>query len=727
MRLKYRKYFFTILYFILQRIISLGKYVPLFIKTTSFYKNLTIHFINLRNYINHKKLVDSLDTKKKCFDFNKGLFVNQKKIISRLNSIKPSNNPEISIIIPSFGQLEYSVNCLLSIFKYPPNNSFEIIFINDAYPYDSSKYLNFINKIKTIRFLNLKKNKGFIESCNLASKKAKGKYLYFLNNDTQLTNQSIDALVNVFNSKSDAGIVGSKLLFDDSSLQEAGGIVWNSGEIWNYGRHGDPNEPEFNYLRSVDYISGSSLMIKRDLFDSLGGFDTHYYPMYCEDVDLAFRVKKLGYKIYYQPFSIVFHFEGITSGNDLRNGFKKFQVDNIKKLKKRWVKFISTLGEEGLVIPENINRGRKKSILYIDNDLPRYDRDAGSMSQFNRLKVLYDLGYHVTFLPNNLLFEELYCKQLQSYGIQCLYFTPKLYSFNKILEDNIDKFDYVFICRPESYEKTKPYLNKLKKTKIIYDFVDLHFLRMKREQELGYDISNDEINRIQNIELEAIKNCHASFLISSSEKKYLIKNNLINKNNKDVFVIPLIVSVNDIKCSYEGSKDFFFVGNYLHSPNVDAVEYILQNILPIIKKYNKKINFHIIGPGLNKKIINNYSNVIYHGYVEKLELMISKLRVNLSYLRFGAGQKGKVLFSLMVGCPVITTNIGAESLGLKNNEDIIIVESAEEAASKLISLYENKALWERLSKNGMLKASSSNGPNKNKKELKKLIAFVDTL
>ena len=99
----------------------------------------------------------------------------------------------------------------------------------------------------------------------------------------------------------------------------------------------------------------------------------------------------------------------------------------------------------------------------------------------------------------------------------------------------------------------------------------------------------------------------------------------------------------------------------------------------------------------------------------------------MSYLRFGAGQKGKVIISLMIGCPVITTKIGAESLGLKNNEDIIIVDSEEEAASKLLSLYEDKALWERLSKNGIIKSNLNNGPLKNKKELKNLLTFVDSL
>src|SRR5262249_36533764 len=146
----------------------------------------------------------------------------------------------------------------------------------------------------------------------------------------------LDELRDTFDARPDAGTVGSKLIYPDGALQEAGGIIWADGAASNFGKGDDPSRPEYNYLRPVDYLSGASIMLPRDLLRQLGGFDESYGPGYYEDVDLAFRVRAAGKSVLYQPMSCVTHYEGITSGTDSRSGAKASQIANRPKFLDRW-------------------------------------------------------------------------------------------------------------------------------------------------------------------------------------------------------------------------------------------------------------------------------------------------------------------------------------------------------------------------------------------------------
>lgn len=226
--------------------------------------------------------------------------------------------PLVSIIIPVYNQFAYTYNCLSSIKKHSENISYEIIVADDC----STDFTAELEKIvEGIRVVHNKENCQFLVNCNRASKNAKGKYLVFLNNDTQVQKCWLKALVELMETEEKIGLAGSKLVYPNGLVQEAGGIVWKDANVLQYGNGRQAGEEELNFLRETDYISGASIIIRKKLWDEIGGFDERFTPAYYEDVDLAFQVREKGFRVVYQPESEAVHFEGVTEKEEYgKNG-----------------------------------------------------------------------------------------------------------------------------------------------------------------------------------------------------------------------------------------------------------------------------------------------------------------------------------------------------------------------------------------------------------------------
>ncbi len=233
----------------------------------------------------------------------------------------------VSIIIPVLNNLELTKQCLNAIEHAGGLTMTEIIVVDNASHDGTPAFLREAQRKGELSFIRNEKNHGFAHACNQGAAMARGKFVLFLNNDTVVTVGWLDALWNTAR-KPDVGVVGAKLLYPDGTIQHAG-IGWINGVPDHPGRHSNPMAPEVNTPRELDMVTGACLVMPRDLFVELGGFD-QVYRNGVEDVDLCLRVRAMGRKVCYQPLAVVFHLEGKSAG--------RFDhvTDNLKVFFKRW-------------------------------------------------------------------------------------------------------------------------------------------------------------------------------------------------------------------------------------------------------------------------------------------------------------------------------------------------------------------------------------------------------
>ena len=369
-----------------------------------------------------------------------------------------SPTPDISIVIPIYGQLAYTLNCLDSLFTHQCHATFEIIIVDDCSPDISGVILTGIKGIALIRMF---RNGGFIASCNIGASQARGRYVLFLNNDTRVVDGWLDTLVDSFTIFPKAGLVGSKMLYPDGALQEAGGIVWRDGSCWNLGRNDDPNRPHYACAREVDYVSGASVMLPTKLFHQLGGFDAHYAPAYCEDADLAMKVRAAGREVWFQPQSRVVHYEGRTSGTDTKQGVKAYQVINGRKFFQRWRKALATHRPNAQDPFHERDRKATLRALVVDATVPTPRQDAGSVTTTLTLQLFRALGYKTHFVPqDNFLFQPGHSTDLMQAGIEVAY-APYETDFEEYLRRYGWCFDVVLVYRVTVLEKVIEPLRRL--------------------------------------------------------------------------------------------------------------------------------------------------------------------------------------------------------------------------------------------------------------------------
>ena len=611
-------------------------------------------------------------------------------------SVPSSATPRASIVIPVFNEFRHTLGCLRALAAHPPVAAIEIIVVDDG---SSDETEAALASVAGLRYHRRGSNGGFIAACNDGAALARGDYLVFLNNDTVPQPGWLDALLDTFNDHPEAGLVGAQLLYPDGRLQEAGGVVFADGSGWNYGRFGAPDAPRHAFVREVDYCSGAALAVPRALFNQLGGFDARYTPAYYEDTDLAFAVRSAGFETVYQPAARVVHNEGTTSGTDTGQGPKAYQIRNQSIFATKWRSVLADHPPAGQLSDIAALRQRHQTVLLIDALTPQPDRDSGSLRLVNLMRMLREEGAHVVFLPADRNFAEGYTRMLQQIGVE-VWYRPFAGRVPAWLREHGPRFDSVLVCRHYVMREMLPLLRKhAPRARLVFDTVDLHYLREQRGAELANDpVRARAADRTRAAELDVIARSDSTLVVSEVERELLAR----DAPQARVEVLSNLHRNSGPGKPFAQREDILFVGGFRHPPNVDAVRWFVDSVWPLVHAREAALRFHCVGADVPAEIatLAERPGVIVHGHVADLLPFLEGARLAVAPLRYGAGVKGKVNQSMAHGQPVVATSCGIEGMHLRAGEDVLVADDAAGFVDAILRAYHDGGLWQRLADNG---------------------------
>ena len=459
-----------------------------------------------------------------------------------------------------------------------------------------------------------------------AAAEAKGRFLLLLRDDILPASGWLEAMLAVFERHPDCGAVGAKVLRSDGELESAGG---------NRGAGHDPNLPQYNYVREVDFCSGALLVRRGDFVESEN------------DIDLCFRIRSGGRTIWYQPAAHVYRFG------------KHEQKPQ-------------------LLTPD---RNSDPAILVIDHQAPMPDRDAGSLFMTRFLQTLAASGRHVVFWPDSLL-RDRYAAALQQDGIEVLY-GPL--SFEHLVQSR--GFSLAVVYRSAIAEKYIPAL-KHAGIPIGYIAVDLEHVREARrtqDEQLAQALKERERKIVRAAECVGVHSpVEAQILRDELSADHVIE-----------LPLPLTRPRSDPR-GIDGRTGLLFLGS-THQPNIDAVRYFADRLWPRIRERMGDVRLNIAGDVCAAvRDLARSPSIRLLGHVDDLARCFDESRVFVAPMRFGAGIKGKILEAMNHGIPVVTTPVGAEGIGLIHGETAMIAEDEDAFVQHVIDLHSNAELWGKL-------------------------------
>ncbi len=396
----------------------------------------------------------------------------------------------------------------------------------------------------------------------------------------------------------------------------------------------------------------------------------------------------------------------------------------------------SALWQQSIIVPVNTsteqamalvqNSGNKSVIVMIDRSIPKPDQDAGSYAATQEIRLLQALGFHIIFIPDDFIYSPEYTQQLQEQGVEVL-FSPYFVNSADALRSVLPTASAIYITRYHYVEKhIKTIKSFSTELPIIFNNADLHFLReIRRANLLNDEVLLKKAMKTRDREVKVMQ--QVDVILSYSEFEHaVITSHTLQSNN--IYKCPWVVELPNENASFSQRQGVAFLGGYQHLPNVEAVKYFIEQVMPLLREQGHSIKVYIYGSHM-PEFFYKYAceDVVIKGYVKSLEDVYLKHRVFIAPLFFGAGVKGKVLTAAAYGMPCVLSPIAIEATGLVHKVSALVAERAEDWVEYVTRLYTNEQEWGFIAKNQQVMAKDAYSFAQSKHMMKVILQSVDVL
>jgi len=610
-----------------------------------------------------------------------------------------ASGARVTVLIPAYDDVREVSLCLESIFSFPTRTPFTVIVGDDASPNED---LRVLDGLPGVRIVRQPKNLGYVDHVNELAKYVDTEFLLTLNQDTIVCPGWLDELVDEMDRHPECSVVGPRIVDTEFKIREAGAILFKDGHAAHRGRGQNPEEPSYNYSMEVDYVSGCALLSRTSVWRRLGGLRQDFAPAYYDDGDYCLRIQMEGEIVRYAPLSSVVHFEGTSMGRDETDStsLKHHQVLNRQRLASLHPALAERSSIEDLPWPDSHCQSKPLAVCVLER-APNASRDGGSVDFVLLIEYLVELGYRTALVFTTEVHPER-TVEWRAKGVQCTQFghrdTKRLFETAEIVW-SLGIIAGLELIRNGFQHRLWIHHTSDCATRRLEGMLDIaqRTPDMTRDSFDWYVGLPKRPDAMWELERKVIESPNITLFVSDEDLAYCqargVDGNFIR--------IPIFRGIHRTDVAdYEipALQTVGFVGSFSHSANPDAVEYFLSTIWPAVHRELPASQFLIWGSNISRSNTETWAaipGVVVRGWFSTWEQVICETRVFVSPLRFGAGMKGKVLQSLLLGRPVIGTRLSFEGLDTAKLHSTFASDDPQVIADSLIESLRSDSCWGR--------------------------------